>query len=164
MIFGILCRSIWRADKFESQMRLSPNRQKLLKQRNFILEQQGNMKKLEADVAVMQDRLEAVGRRGQAPRGRTCGNCGAVARQSSRRRGRERPAAPKLPSIWPRTLARYEQGIGSKCAKTPRPATVSRRKSACAPPRPNRSTTNSAGLRPGIQARFAKIGADAGKY
>ena len=49
------------ADKFESQMRLSPNRQKLLKQRNFILEQQGNMKKLEADVAVMQDRLEAVG-------------------------------------------------------------------------------------------------------
>ena len=48
------------ADKFESQMRLSPNRQKLLKQRNFILEQQSNMKKLEADVAVMQDRLEAV--------------------------------------------------------------------------------------------------------
>ena len=39
------------ADKFENQMRLSPNRQKLLKQRNFILEQQNNMKKLEADVA-----------------------------------------------------------------------------------------------------------------
>ena len=49
------------ADKFENQMRLSANRQKLLKQRNFILEQQNNMKKLEADVAVMQDRLEAVG-------------------------------------------------------------------------------------------------------
>ena len=48
------------ADKFENQMRLSPNRQKLLKQRNFILEQQNNMKKLEADVAVMQDRLAAV--------------------------------------------------------------------------------------------------------
>ncbi len=49
------------AEKFENQMRQSPNRQKLIKQRNFIIEQQSNMKKLEADVAAMQDRLEAVG-------------------------------------------------------------------------------------------------------
>ena len=47
-------------DTFENQMRQSPNRQRLIKQRNFLMEQQNNMKKLEADVAVMQDRLEAV--------------------------------------------------------------------------------------------------------
>lgn len=48
------------ADRFESKMRQSENRQKLIKQRNFLMEQQTNMKKLESDVAVMQDRLEAV--------------------------------------------------------------------------------------------------------
>ncbi|HQB83054.1 MAG TPA: hypothetical protein PLR50_06140, partial [Candidatus Rifleibacterium sp.] len=35
--------------------------QKLIKQRNFIMDQQTSMKKLEADVAAMQDRLEAIG-------------------------------------------------------------------------------------------------------
>ena len=48
------------ADKFETQMRQSENRQKLLKNRNFLMEQQNNMKKIESDVATMQDRLEAV--------------------------------------------------------------------------------------------------------
>ena len=48
------------ADRFENKMRQSENRQKLIKQRNFLMEQQANMKKLENDVAVMQDRLEAV--------------------------------------------------------------------------------------------------------
>ncbi|NLG24402.1 MAG: hypothetical protein GX558_03540 [Clostridiales bacterium] len=48
------------ADKFESEMRASPNRQKLLKQRDFLLEQQSNIKRIEADVAEMGDRLEAV--------------------------------------------------------------------------------------------------------
>ena len=48
------------ADKFESKMRQSANRQKLIKQRDFLKDQQTNMKKLENDVAVMQDRLEAV--------------------------------------------------------------------------------------------------------
>lgn len=48
------------ADRFENKMRQSENRQKLIKQRNFLMEQQTNMKKLENDVAVMQDRLEAV--------------------------------------------------------------------------------------------------------
>lgn len=48
------------ADRFEGKMRQSENRQKLIKQRNFLMEQQANMKKLESDVAVMQDRLEAV--------------------------------------------------------------------------------------------------------
>ena len=32
------------ADRFESEMRQAPNRQKLLKNRNFIVEQQNNMK------------------------------------------------------------------------------------------------------------------------
>lgn len=48
------------ADSFETKMRQSPNRQKLIKARDFLKDQQGNMKKLESDVAVMQDRLEAV--------------------------------------------------------------------------------------------------------
>lgn len=48
------------ADDFETKMRQSANRQKLIKQRDFLKDQQANMKKLENDVAVMQDRLEAV--------------------------------------------------------------------------------------------------------
>ncbi len=48
------------ADNFEGKMRQSSNRQKLIKQRDFLKDQQANMKKLENDVAVMQDRLEAV--------------------------------------------------------------------------------------------------------
>lgn len=48
------------ADRFETKMRQSENRQKLLKQRNILMDQQAKMKKLESEVAVMQDRLEAV--------------------------------------------------------------------------------------------------------
>ena len=48
------------ADGFEAKMRQSENRQKLIKARDFLKDQQANMKKLESDVAVMQDRLEAV--------------------------------------------------------------------------------------------------------
>ena len=47
-------------DGFEAKMRQSENRQKLIKARDFLKDQQANMKKLENDVAVMQDRLEAV--------------------------------------------------------------------------------------------------------
>ena len=48
------------ADRFEAKIRQSEKRQKLLKQRNFLMDQQNNMKKLESDVAAMTDRLEAV--------------------------------------------------------------------------------------------------------
>ncbi|MEE1201015.1 MAG: C4-type zinc ribbon domain-containing protein [Christensenellales bacterium] len=48
------------ADRFESKMRQSEKRQTLIKQRNLLLELQTNMKKLENDVSVMQDRLEAI--------------------------------------------------------------------------------------------------------
>lgn len=48
------------ADNFEADMRKSENRQTLIKHRNFLLEQQANMKKIEQEIAVMQDRLEAV--------------------------------------------------------------------------------------------------------
>ena len=48
------------ADSFEARMRQSANRQKLIKQRDFLKDQQANMKKLEDDVVVMQDRLAAV--------------------------------------------------------------------------------------------------------
>ena len=37
------------ADRFESKMRQSENRQKLLKQRSFLMDQQANMKKIEAN-------------------------------------------------------------------------------------------------------------------
>lgn len=49
------------ADRFEAKMRQSEKRHTLLKKRNFLMEQQTNMKKLEGDVAAMADRLEAVG-------------------------------------------------------------------------------------------------------
>ena len=98
------------ADKFENQMRLSANRQKLLKQRNFILEQQNNMKKLEADVAVMQDRLEAVGDEARRLSGVLEGmvrelesSPPADAEESDRRA----EAAERLTE----TLARYEQEL-----------------------------------------------------
>ena len=48
------------ADKFENGMRQSETRQKLLRSRDFIKDQQNNMKKLESDIAAMQDRLEAL--------------------------------------------------------------------------------------------------------
>ena len=49
------------ADNFEAKMRQSEDRQKLIKQRNLLMELQNSMKKLESDIAVMKDRLEAVG-------------------------------------------------------------------------------------------------------
>ena len=98
------------ADKFENQMRLSPNRQKLLKQRNFILEQQNNMKKLEADVAVMQDRLAAVEDEAQRLSGVLSGmveeleaDPPATVEESDRRA----EAAQRLAD----TLVRYEQEL-----------------------------------------------------
>ncbi|MDL2207031.1 C4-type zinc ribbon domain-containing protein [Eubacteriales bacterium OttesenSCG-928-N13] len=48
------------ADSFESEMRNSPNRQQMLKNRNFIMEQQTNMKNIEADIANKGDRMEAI--------------------------------------------------------------------------------------------------------
>ena len=48
------------ADRFENGMRNSPNRLKLMKQRDFLLDQQNNMKKVESNIAAMSDRLEAV--------------------------------------------------------------------------------------------------------
>ena len=48
------------ADKFEAYMRQAPNRQKLLKQRAFLVEQQSNMKRIESEVATLADRLAAI--------------------------------------------------------------------------------------------------------
>ncbi|MGI6174355.1 MAG: zinc ribbon domain-containing protein [Christensenellales bacterium] len=48
------------AGQLENNMRRSPNRQKLMKNRNFILEQQKNLKKIEADFSAMGDRLAAL--------------------------------------------------------------------------------------------------------
>lgn len=48
------------ADRFESEMRSAPNRIKLLKQRDFLIEQQNSIKRIEREIASMSDRLEAV--------------------------------------------------------------------------------------------------------
>lgn len=47
-------------ERFEAQMRKAPKRVKLLSLRNYLIEQQNNMKKVEADVASMADRFESV--------------------------------------------------------------------------------------------------------
>lgn len=48
------------AERFEAEMRNSTNRQQLIKQRDFLRDQQANMARIEEDVAAMLDRLEAV--------------------------------------------------------------------------------------------------------
>ena len=48
------------AMNLENSLRNSPNRVKLLKDKNFILEQQENLKKIETEFSVMSDRIEAL--------------------------------------------------------------------------------------------------------
>ncbi|MDO4546625.1 MAG: C4-type zinc ribbon domain-containing protein [Clostridia bacterium] len=48
------------ADKFENNMRQSPTRQKLLKNRTFLVDQQNNMKRIEDDITTMLDRFDAL--------------------------------------------------------------------------------------------------------
>lgn len=47
-------------DRFEREMRSDPKRQKLIKDRDFLMEQQNVIKRIESEVAVMADRLEAL--------------------------------------------------------------------------------------------------------
>lgn len=47
-------------DQYEKEMRSSSNRKELLKHREFLLEQQSVLKKIEADVEIMSDRMEAL--------------------------------------------------------------------------------------------------------
>lgn len=47
-------------DQYEKGMRASSNRKELLKHREFLLEQQSVLKKIEADVEIMSDRMEAL--------------------------------------------------------------------------------------------------------
>ena len=48
------------ADRFENEMRQAPNRLRLIKHRDFIMEQQANMKRIEEEIAAMSDRMEAI--------------------------------------------------------------------------------------------------------
>lgn len=48
------------ADKMEASIKRSPTRQKLVKYRDYLLEQQNVMKRIEGEVAAMADRLEAL--------------------------------------------------------------------------------------------------------
>lgn len=48
------------ADRFEREMRADPDRQKLLKQRDFLMEQQNTVKRIESEVSVMTDRMEGI--------------------------------------------------------------------------------------------------------
>ena len=47
-------------DQYEKEMRASSNRKELLKHREFLLEQQNVLKKIETDVEIMSDRMEAL--------------------------------------------------------------------------------------------------------
>ena len=47
-------------DQYEKEMRGNSNRKELLKHRDFLLEQQNVLKKIESDVEVMSDRMEAL--------------------------------------------------------------------------------------------------------
>ena len=47
-------------DQYETEMRNNINRKELLKHRDFLLEQQNVLKKIEADVDMMSDRMEAL--------------------------------------------------------------------------------------------------------
>lgn len=47
-------------ERFEREIRQDPNRQTLLKHREFIMKQQETVKRIESEVAVMADRLEAL--------------------------------------------------------------------------------------------------------
>ena len=47
-------------DQYEKEMRGNSNRKELLKHRDFLLEQQNVLKKIEADVDIMSDRMEAL--------------------------------------------------------------------------------------------------------
>ena len=47
-------------DQYEKEMRASSNRKELLKHREFPLEQQSVLKKIESDVEIMSDRMEAL--------------------------------------------------------------------------------------------------------
>lgn len=47
-------------DKLESEVKRSPTRQKLVKYRDYLVEQQNNIKHIEEEVANMADRLEAL--------------------------------------------------------------------------------------------------------
>lgn len=48
------------ADRMEASIKRSPTRQKLVKYRDYLLEQQNVMKRIEGEVATMADRLEAL--------------------------------------------------------------------------------------------------------
>ena len=47
-------------DQYEREMRNNSNRKELLKHRDFLMEQQNVLKKIEADVEIMSDRMEAL--------------------------------------------------------------------------------------------------------
>ena len=48
------------ADRFEREMKRSPNRQKLVKHRDFLLSQQEAMHKIEGDIEAMRERMEGI--------------------------------------------------------------------------------------------------------
>lgn len=48
------------AEHFKTEMQKAPNRVKLLKLRNFLVEQQNNMKRIEAEVNSMSERMETL--------------------------------------------------------------------------------------------------------
>lgn len=54
-------------DQYEKEMRGNSNRKELIKHRDFLKEQQEVLKKIEADVEIMSDRMEALADEDRAP-------------------------------------------------------------------------------------------------
>ncbi len=81
------------ADRFENEMRQAPNRLKLIRHRDFIVEQQANMKRIEEEVATMCDRMEA------------------ISDEASRLEGVVRTQVSEAEGATPQTLAEIESRI-----------------------------------------------------
>ena len=155
-------------DQYEKEMRGNSNRKELLKHRDFLLEQQNVLKKIEADVEIMGDRMEALADEIERLNGSVAeasANFEAhrpedleeakkqiaalqklittISRyESELAKMRKDSAAPRPRSAWP-TRSRATSRSLPRCARIPNPATASSARFVCAPPRPARSSTAS---------------------
>lgn len=107
------------ADRFENEMRQSPNRQKLLKHRNFLFEQQNNMKRIEGEISAMNDRMEAVSDEAQRLEGLVRAQSEALEAKPPEALSEIEKQAAQLQKLVD-SLARYEQELAQmrKTAET----------------------------------------------
>lgn len=128
-------------DQYEKEMRGNSNRKELIKHRDFLKEQQEVLKKIEADVEIMSDRMEALADEIE----RLNGSVAEAAANFEANRPEDLEEAKKQIAALQKlitTISRYE-GELAKMRKDSEPATASSARCACAPPRPARSLTAS---------------------